>query len=149
MRDIKQSSNLNVLKQPIQSGEMMKLSHDHLHCVHKDVEAAVNFYKTIFGAVETGRIDRGGAPQITLNIQGADIIIRGRRDNEDPANTPLEWPRYGIDHFAFRVEENLQAALNDIKERGGIILAEGDVKELIFAYIQGPEGVVIELLELK
>ena len=149
MRDVKQSSNLNILKQPIQSGEMMKFSHDHIHCVHKDVEAAVDFYKTILCAVETSRIERGGAPQITLNLQGADIILRGRRNNEDLANTPLEWPRYGIDHFAFRVEENLGTALNNIKERGGIVLAEGEVEELIFAYIQGPEGVVIELLELK
>tara|TARA_Y100000590_G_scaffold444811_1_gene576057 strand:- start:502 stop:885 length:384 start_codon:yes stop_codon:yes gene_type:complete len=127
----------------------MKLSHDHIHCVHKDVEGAVNFYKTVLGAVETNRIDRGGAPQITLDIQGADLILRGRRENENPAETSLEWPRYGIDHFAFRVEENLGSALNDIRERGGIILAEGDVEELTFAYIQGPEGVVIELLELK
>ena len=127
----------------------MKLSHDHIHCVHKDVEGAVNFYKTVLGAVETSRIDRGGAPQITLDIQGADLILRGRRDNENPAETPLEWPRYGIDHFAFRVEEKLEDALNDIRERGGIVLAEGDVEELTFAYIQGPEGVVIELLELK
>ena len=127
----------------------MKLSHDHIHCVHKDVEGAVNFYKTVLGAVETSRIDRGGAPQITLDIQGADLILRGRRDNENPAEIPLEWPRYGIDHFAFRVEENLEAALNNIREQGGIVLAEGDVEDLTFAYIQGPEGVVIELLELK
>ena len=46
----------------------MKLTFDHIHCVHTDVDEAVAFYKNVFGATETNRIDRGGAPQVYLDV---------------------------------------------------------------------------------
>ena len=63
----------------------MKLTFDHIHCVHTDVDEAVAFYMNVFGATETNRIDRGGAPQVYLDVHGASIIIRGKRDGEELA----------------------------------------------------------------
>ena len=55
----------------------MKLTFDHIHCVHTDVDEAVAFYMNVFGATETNRIDRGGALQVYLDVHGTSIIIRG------------------------------------------------------------------------
>ena len=105
----------------------MKLTFDHIHCVHTDVDEAVAFYVNVFGATETNRIDRGGAPQVYLDVQGASIIIRGKRDGEELAAGPGGWPRYSIDHYAYCVEAD----------------------ELYFAYVEGPDGVVVEMMEMK
>ena len=127
----------------------MKLVHDHIHCIHSDVDATVDFYKNILGATETSRIERSGAPQVTLDVHGSSIIVRGKRDGETIAPGPSGWPRYSIDHYAFRVEGKLSDAVDEVQSKGGNIVLEGDVEDLSFAYIEGPDGVIIELVELK
>lgn len=127
----------------------MKLTFDHIHCVHTDVDEAVAFYVNVFGATETNRIDRGGAPQVYLDVQGASIIIRGKRDGEELAAGPGGWPRYSIDHYAYCVEGKLADAVAEVRANGGNVIAEGEADELWFAYVEGPDGVVVEMMEMK
>jgi catechol 2,3-dioxygenase-like lactoylglutathione lyase family enzyme len=127
----------------------MKLVHDHIHCVHSDVDATVNFYKDIHGGIEKSRIERGGAPPVVLDVHGSSIIVRGKREGETVAPGPSGWPRYSIDHYAFRVEGKLSEAVEEVKGKGGYIVLEGEVEDLRFAYLEGPDGVIIELVELK
>ncbi len=127
----------------------MKLTFDHIHCVHADVDAAVAFYTDVLGATETNRIDRGGAPQVYLDVHGASVIVRGRRGGEELAPAPDGWPRYSVDHYAFCVEGKLGDALDAVRARGGKVVAEGEAEELYFAYLEAPDGVVIELMEMK
>ena len=127
----------------------MKLAFDHIHCVHADVEEAARFYVDVLGATETSRIERGGAPQIYLDVHGAGVILRGRRDGEELAAAPGGWPRWSVDHYAFRVEGKLGDALAEVRARGGKVVAEGEAEELYFAYLEAPDGVVLELMEMK
>ncbi len=127
----------------------MKLTFDHIHCVHDDVEEAVAFYVNVLGATEANRIDRGGAPQVYLDVHGASIIVRGKRDGEELAAAPGAWPRYSIDHYAFCVEGKLADTVAEVRARGGNVVAEGEAEELYFAYVAAPDGVVVELMEMK
>jgi uncharacterized glyoxalase superfamily protein PhnB len=127
----------------------MKLVFDHLHCVHTDAEAAADFYKKMFDAKETDRIERGGAVQVYLDVFAASVILRGQRDGEKVAPGTSEWPRFGIDHYAFCVEGKLTEAVEDLEKKGAEIIQQGEVEDLYFAYVKGPDAVVIELVELK
>ena len=127
----------------------MKLTFDHIHCVHSDVDEAVRFYAEVLGATETNRIDRGGAPQVYLDVHGASVIVRGKRDGEELAAGPGGWQRYSIDHYAFCVDGKLADTLEEVRARGGKVVAEGEAEELYFAYLAAPDGVVVELMEMK
>jgi len=47
------------------------------------------------------------------------------------------------------VEGKISDAVDEVQSKGGNIVLEGDVEDLSFAYIEGPDGVIIELVELK
>ena len=77
------------------------------------------------------------------------FIVRGVRPGEDPAPASRT-PRLGVDHIGFYVGEGeLEAARAMLIERGVPIVEEDDMPHLKYLYFQGPDGVVIELMELK
>ena len=127
----------------------MKLTYEHAHILHTDHDGAVRFYQEILGARVVDSRERKGAPQTKLMAGGGMLIVRGVRPGEvpDPAGRT---PRLGVDHIGFYVGEGeLETARAMLAERGIPIIEEDDMPHLEYLYFQGPDGVVIELMETK
>jgi len=128
---------------------MFDLKYEHIHLVHTDPDAAVQFYKEALGADEVGRVERHGAIQVKLNCRGTLLIVRGIREGEAPmtAGTP---PRMGVDHFGFWIGQGqYEDAKRHLEGMGVPIVQEGDLPHLRFLYFEGPDGVIIELMDPK
>jgi catechol 2,3-dioxygenase-like lactoylglutathione lyase family enzyme len=127
----------------------MDLTYEHVHIIHTDHDAAVRFYKDVLGAEVVDETIRHGAPQTKLEIGGKLIIARGVREGEDPMPAGT-LPRIGVDHFGFWIGKGqLDEARAHFEKLGVPIVQEGDLPHLRFLYIEGPDGVIIELMDPK
>lgn len=127
----------------------MKLAYEHAHILHTNHDEAVRFYREILGARVVDSRERKGAPQTKLMAGGGMLIVRGVRPGENP-DPPGRTPRLGVDHIGFYVGEGeLETTRAMLLERGVPIVEEDDMPHLKYLYFQGPDGVVIELMETK
>ncbi|MFQ5894765.1 MAG: VOC family protein [Nitrospinota bacterium] len=128
----------------------MKLRYDHIHLISRDPEAAVRFYCEHFGARETSRMERGGAPQVFLELGESTLIVRGIREGENPLPEG-SMPRMGMDHFGFFLEgEPLDAFAEALRKKGVKVLGEvGEAPRARFFYVGAPDGVVVEILQAR
>jgi catechol 2,3-dioxygenase-like lactoylglutathione lyase family enzyme len=124
----------------------MAWQYDHTHFKCSDPEKSVAFFKENFGATEVSRSVSGGMPIITLELGGLWYNFSPRRDEETV--TPVSGPAYGIYHMALRTKD-LEAEAARLKARG--VKFTLDVKQpnpsLKMAFIEGPDGISIELLQ--
>ncbi len=128
---------------------MFDLKYEHIHLVHSNHDEAVRFYKETLGASEFDRTERHGAPQTKLDCHGTMLIVRGVRTGEEPMAAG-SLPRMGADHFGFWIGRGqYDAAKEHLESLGVKIVQEGDLPHLRFLYFEGPDGVVIELMDPK
>jgi catechol 2,3-dioxygenase-like lactoylglutathione lyase family enzyme len=119
--------------------------YDHLHLRSPDPERAAAFYTELLGARETTRLDNNGALRIVLDLGGVAVFVE-----QVPAATPTPPPApfVGIEHIGLVVDD-IAGAIEELRAKGVAILAEPkQIKPgLSIAFIGGPDGVRIELLQ--
>jgi len=119
---------------------------DHIHYVSNNMEEMTKYFKDIFGAKEISRGEARGYPLIRMDVFGVTISFLGT----DPGAGQLEPGKglRGLDHIGFKVR-NLDATLEELKKKGVKILLGPNVTPagIKFAFIGGPEGIRVELLE--
>ena len=124
----------------------MSWLYDHAHFKCSDYDKTVAFFKENFEAKEVARFEVNGMPIVTLDIGGLWYNFSPKRVGE----TLNEGPgvRYGIYHMGLKTK-NLDAEAAKMKARG--VKFTQDVKPLNptgkFAFIEGPDGISIELLQ--
>lgn len=114
----------------------------HIHLVVRDLERSLRFYRGAFGMEERFR---DGPTMVFLNTPGSRDLITL---NEDPAEAQHAGVSGGIAHFGFRLAEpaDLAGAIAEVEAAGGKLLRRGEhAPGLPFAYVQDPDGYVIEL----
>jgi catechol 2,3-dioxygenase-like lactoylglutathione lyase family enzyme len=114
----------------------------HIHLVVRDLERSLGFYTGVFGMKEQFR---DGPKMVFLNTPGSGDLVTL---NEDPAETPNAGVCGGIAHFGFRLADgaDLDAAIAEVEDAGGKLIRRGEHGPGIpFAYVQDPDGYVIEL----
>jgi catechol 2,3-dioxygenase-like lactoylglutathione lyase family enzyme len=119
---------------------------DHIHYVSNNLEEMTKYFEKVFGAKETSRTEARGYPMIRMDVFGTTISFLGTEPNAGQLD-PGKGKR-GLDHLGFKVK-NLEETLEDIKKKGvkvaiGPSVTPAGVK---FAFIDGPEGIRIELVE--
>ena len=118
---------------------------DHLHLRSPDPEAAAAFYVAVLGARETGRTEIRGALRIVLDLAGTRLFVE-----RVPAGTaaPPAPPFLGLEHIGLRVGD-LDAAAAALRALGVRFLTEPREARpgTRIAFIEGPDGVRIELIE--
>ena len=90
---------------------------NHIHLSSADPHKSANWYEEKLGASIVGEIDLRSAPQITVNLGGLAILIRGVPHGEKPSNIqPFQNSKdyashnaHGVDHFAFTYHGDLKA----------------------------------------
>jgi catechol 2,3-dioxygenase-like lactoylglutathione lyase family enzyme len=114
----------------------------HIHLVVRDLERSLRFYQTVFGMQERFR---DGPKMVFLNTPGSQDLVTL---NEDPAEAPLAGKSGGVAHFGFRLARpaDLDAAIAEVERAGGRLIERGERGSgMRFAYVQDPDGYVIEL----
>jgi catechol 2,3-dioxygenase-like lactoylglutathione lyase family enzyme len=136
-----------------------QITFDHIHIICKDPNVAVQWYADMLGGTITRRSEVRGAPQIGVQFAGATILVRGQRPGEQPGDKNslqsfenfVSHDQWGMDHFGFKVSGDLIAFCDTIREKGGKFAVEPYefVPGTRIAYLAGPDGVSIELVESK
>lgn len=119
---------------------------DHVHVICGDVEEAVKYFKNVFEGKETSRGEVRGLPMVRVDVKGLIVALMGTA----PGSSQLVAGKgsRGLDHFGFTVKE-LEKTVEDLKKRGAKIsigpsAAGPGVK---YAFVDGPDGIRIELVE--
>lgn len=125
---------------------MPKFTFDHIHLFSRDPEATAAFYERIFGA-EVIRTTPQGKPRIDLKLGGANIFILDVSGDPKAGAGPAH-PHQGLDHFGLEVKD-IDAVCADLKSKGVAFTREPVTIRpgTRIAFLAGPEGVSIELLE--
>jgi catechol 2,3-dioxygenase-like lactoylglutathione lyase family enzyme len=125
---------------------MSTLTFDHIHLFSPDPEATAEYYARMFGA-EVVRSTQQGQPRLDLKLGGANIFILDV-SKDAKAKTLSEHPHQGLDHFGLSVTE-IDKLCADLKAKGAKFTRGPETPRpgIRVAFIEGPEGVSIELLE--
>ncbi len=116
---------------------------DHIHLRARDPEAMARFFTALFGAVAT---PEGRSGRFILDLDGQTLLIGPPNADHPPAPGPA-FPYCGLEHIGLTVED-MDAAIAHLRAVGADI-AVGPLQAgpLRLAFIRGPEGVMVELLE--
>jgi lactoylglutathione lyase len=125
---------------------MSQFSFDHIHLFSRDPEATAAFYERMFGA-EVIRSMPQGKPRIDLKLGGANVFILDVSQDPRAASGPTH-PHQGLDHFGLAVKD-IDATCAALKEKGAVFTRGPETIRpgTRIAFLTGPEGVSIELLE--
>ena len=125
---------------------MTSFTFDHIHLFSPDPEATATYYERMFGA-EVIRSLQQGQPRIDLKLGGANIFILDV-SKEAKAQVLPEHPHRGLDHFGLSVTD-IDKVCADLKAKGAKFTRGPETPRpgIRIAFVEGPEGVSIELLE--
>ncbi|MFY0609893.1 MAG: VOC family protein [Hyphomicrobiaceae bacterium] len=125
---------------------MPQYTFDHIHLFTRDPDAMANYFESMLGA-EVVRSAPGGQPRIDLKLGGANIFILDVSGNPNAVEGAAH-PHRGLDHFGLAVED-IDKVCAELKGKGAHFTRGPETIRpgTRIAFIEGPEGVSIELLE--
>ncbi|MFC1611770.1 VOC family protein [Myxococcota bacterium] len=128
---------------------------DHLHIYCRDPEASIAFYERHFGARRMGGTASARGESLRFLLLGGDTLaVSGFPVGLEPKDPPPArggaYPcGYGVAHIGLNVPD-LDAAVGALEGAGVTILtAPQHARGLSYAYVAGPDGVIIELTEYR
>jgi catechol 2,3-dioxygenase-like lactoylglutathione lyase family enzyme len=133
----------------------MRVYHyDHLHLRSSEPEATARFFETMFGAeVTRGVYPPGtlypGQPRITMRVGGQKVLIAPKHPHD--AMTPAPpFPYYGLEHIGLTVDD-VDAACEELRAKGADVAIGPLTRDAgtRLAFIRGPDGVMVELVQQR
>ncbi len=119
---------------------------DHIHIMSANPEVMVQYFEKMLDGRVISRIDSRGFPLIRLDVHGVPVAVLGT-DPKSGQLVPGKGSK-GLDHFGFKVK-NLDPTAEELKKKGVKFTVEPTVTPwgIKIAFIEGPEGIRIELVE--
>ena len=125
---------------------------DHVHLRSPNPDATARFFETMFGAEAKRDIYPPGTlypgqMRVSLTVGGQRILIAPSHPH-DPMSPAPAFPYYGVEHIGFTVD-NVDDACEELRARGAEI-AVGPLTRspgLRLAFVRGPEGIMVELVQ--
>ena len=112
----------------------------HIHLIVRNMKRSLRFYRSVFGMEEQFR---AGKDMVFLNTPGSKDLITL---HEDPDASDIAGTSGGIAHFGFALKGDLDAAIEEVRNAGGKLLARGEHSPgTPYAYVADPDGYIIEL----
>ena len=122
----------------------MILKIDHIHFYSGDIEKMAAYFRDVFGGTETSRDERS----IRMDVKGSPLNLMTLDHKTEQFETGKS--RRGLDHIGFLVKD-IEATLEEMKKKG--VKISTDLKVLPggtkMAFVDGPEGIRIEVMERK
>ena len=127
----------------------MEISWDHIHIRCQDMDEAEKFYTQTMGAKVLARSEVLGMPITRLELGGQCISISPKREEMTEMEPLGDLPRWGVWQIGFKVSD-MKEAYELYKSKGAKFKAEPNSPRpgVWTAFIQGPDGVEIELLQV-
>ena len=131
---------------------MRPYRYDHVHFRSPDPDATARFFETMFGAEAKRDIYPPGTlypgqMRVTLTLGGQKLLIAPPHPQEETAAAP-GFPHYGLEHIGLTVDD-VDTACEELRAKGAEI-AIGPLTRspgLRLAFIRGPEGIMVELVQ--
>lgn len=125
---------------------------DHIHLRCHDCEAIARFFETMFGAdVKRDVYPDGtlypGQPRVRMVVGGQSILTAPKHPDDAMTAAP-KFPYFGLEHMGLTVDD-VDAACAELKAKGAEI-AVGPLTRspgLRLAFVRGPEGIMVELVQ--
>ena len=128
----------------------MKYSINHVHIRSSDPHASASWYQKHFGAkIVSDREVMPGTVTVSMDVGGpVRLNISSQLDGSPDTRAVAELNRLGLEHFGFDVED-LKAELDRLEKASVRIVLP--LTEVVggarLAYIEGPDDVLIELVQ--
>lgn len=128
----------------------MKYAINHVHIRSSDPHASASWYEKHFGArIISDREVMPGTITVSMDVGGpVRLNISSKPDGSPDTRAVAELNRLGLEHFGFDVED-LEAELDRLKKAAVRIVLP--LTEVVggtrLAYIEGPDDVLIELVQ--
>ncbi len=128
----------------------MKYAINHVHIRSSDPHASASWYQRHFGAkIISDREVMPGTITVSMDVGGpVRLNISSQRDGSPDTKAVAELNRLGLEHFGFDVED-LEAELDRLEKAAVRIVLP--LTEVVggarLAYIEGPDDVLIELVQ--
>ncbi len=131
---------------------MRDYRYDHVHLRSADPDAMGRFFETMFGAeVKRDIYPPGtlypGQMRVSMNVGGQKVLVAPAHPHDPTAAAP-QFPHYGVEHIGLTVDD-VDAACEELRAKGAEI-AIGPLTRspgLRLAFVRGPEGVMVELVQ--
>lgn len=125
---------------------MAQYTFDHIHVFTGDPEGMAKWFESMLGA-EVIRSMAGGKPRIDLKLGGCNIFILDV-SSDARAVDGAKHPYRGLDHFGLECKD-IDKVCADLKAKGANFTRGPETIRpgTRIAFIEGPEGVSVELLE--
>ncbi len=118
---------------------------EHLHVKTRDPQATARFYMEALGAklIEATH----GESHFRLDLHGLTLNVTNHIEEQRREQ------RYGLEHFALQTDD-LDGTVAKLKALGARVLEEWvspvpDKEHARVCFLEGPEGVQLELIEVK
>jgi catechol 2,3-dioxygenase-like lactoylglutathione lyase family enzyme len=131
----------------------MKAIFQHLHLICRNLEPMINFWMEAFGAKLVVRRKMGAADGAELLLSDSlRLCVRGPRPGDGDAkdaSRDTSFKYSSFDHVGYTVD-SMHEALNFLEKRDDVTLTRPPFQsgQNCCAFIRGPEGIHIELVEL-
>jgi methylmalonyl-CoA epimerase len=126
---------------------------DHVAIAVTDLEAAIAYYQSTFGATvdHRERIESDGVEEALLKVADSYIQLLTPVSDSSPVARYLENKGEGIHHVGYRVDD-CAVALQSVKDHGGRVIDEAPRPgsrgtTVAFVHPKGAFGTLIELVQ--
>ena len=126
---------------------------DHVAIAVRDLEAAVDYYRTTFGVepVHRERIDSDGVEEALIKVADSYIQLLTPTRPDSPVARFLESRGEGMHHVGYRVDD-CATALDRVKGEGHRVIDQAPRRgsrgtTVAFVHPKGAFGTLIELVE--
>lgn len=126
---------------------------DHVAIAVNDLEAALDYYRTTFGATlaHRERIDSDGVEEALIKVADSYIQLVCPTSDDSPVAKYLERRGEGLHHVGYRVAD-CAAALQSVRDAGGKLIDEkprpgSRGTTVAFVHPKGAFGTLIELVQ--
>jgi len=126
---------------------------DHVGIAVRDLESAVDLYRSVLGAepVHRQRMDAEGVEEALFRVGRSFVQLLASTGPETPVGRFLERRGEGVHHVGYRVDD-VAAAIASLKERG-VPMVDDEPRPgsrgttVAFAHPKGLGGVLVELVQ--
>lgn len=125
---------------------MARFTYEHIHLRSPDPEATAQYYEKMFDAEIIRSKQPDGSPRIDLDLGGQKVFIA--RAEPAKTNAAPKAPYFGLEHIGLTVKD-IDGICSELKAKGADFTMEPTTPRpgVRIAFLRGPEGVLVELIQ--